>query len=363
MPRISVVIPIYNVEPYLAACLDSVARQTESDLEVILVDDGSTDASGAIADAYAAGDARFRVVRRPNGGLSAARNTGVEHATGELLAFVDSDDLLPPDAYALLLDALDRSGSDFASGHVRRMGTWGSWPARFLDEAFATTRLATHVTRFWPLLADRTAWNKLFRRAFWDAHALRFPVGVLHEDIPVMLPAHFMARSVDVISDPVYRWRYRDDRSSITQGRLSQRVLLDRLVAVQQVSDYLAAQGPPGAQRRYHIHVLSDDLALHLKLLDLADEGYRDLFCERVNALLDADDETIYDDLEPIARLKWRLVRERQMPALVEILRSERGRRNNRAAAVRGQVARRVPMGLRPHVHRVWRTLRRAPSG
>src|SRR5262245_821869 len=96
---VSVVVPIYNVAPYLHDCLDSLRRQSYPHLQIILVDDGSTDHSGAIAEAFVARDPRFRLVHRLNGGLSAARNTGVGHARGELLAFVDGDDVLPAYAY------------------------------------------------------------------------------------------------------------------------------------------------------------------------------------------------------------------------------------------------------------------------
>src|SRR5262249_38360540 len=95
VPELSIVVPIYNVAPYLAACLESLAAQTFEDFEVVMVDDGSTDDSGEIAAGFAARDDRFRLVTKANGGLGAARNTGIDHASGNFLAFVDSDDLIP----------------------------------------------------------------------------------------------------------------------------------------------------------------------------------------------------------------------------------------------------------------------------
>src|SRR3954464_14387556 len=220
MPRISVVVPIYNVEPYLDECLDSIARQTYRDLEVVMVDDGSKDNSPAIAERWVSADKRFRLVTQPNGGLGNARNTGIKNAGGELLAFVDSDDYLAPNAYQLLVEALDETGSDFATGNVLRLQSQGVRQAFFLAEAFAKTRLKTHISEYRPLIADRIAWNKLFRREFWDKQGRSFPEGVLNEDIPVILPAHFAAGSVDVISEPIYYWRARDsDELSITQRR------------------------------------------------------------------------------------------------------------------------------------------------
>src|SRR3954453_20153701 len=183
MPRVSVVVPIYNVEDYLEECLDSLAAQTFEDLEVVMVDDSSTDGSAAIAESFAARHPRFRLVRRAaNGGLSAARNTGIDAATGEFLAFVDSDDLVAPDAYEKLVGTLDQTGSDFATANAHRLFGTKTRQVGFLSRPMAKTRLKTHITRQRTLLADRTAWNKLWRRSFWDAHGLRFPEGRTYED-------------------------------------------------------------------------------------------------------------------------------------------------------------------------------------
>src|SRR5689334_608108 len=111
MPRLSVVVPVYNVERYLDECLASLAAQSVGDFEAILIDDGSTDSGPAIARAWAERDPRFRVVTQANAGLGAARNAGIELARGEFLAFLDSDDKVPPDGYARMLASLERTGS------------------------------------------------------------------------------------------------------------------------------------------------------------------------------------------------------------------------------------------------------------
>lgn len=325
MPRVSVVVPIYNVEPYLAECLASIAAQSFRDLEVIIVDDGSTDGSAAIAERFAAADGRFRIVTQPNGGLGNARNNGAAVAGGEFLAFVDSDDVLPPYAYKLLLESLDATGSDFATGNVHRLTKTGTAQSPFLAAAFAQTRPKTHVTEYRPLIADRIVPNKLWRRSFWDAGGYRFPEGMLHEDIPVVVPAHFDARSVDVFSEPVYLYRIRDgDDLSITQRRLEQRALLDRMTGIEQVTRHLGASGPRGAKRWYQESVVADDLRYYLNVLDSADADYRELFLERVNAYLDGAGKRIYHELPAIERLKWELVRRRLIPELLEVLRFQK---------------------------------------
>jgi CDP-glycerol glycerophosphotransferase len=326
VPRISVVVPVYNVEEYLDECLTSLVRQTASDLEIVIVDDGSTDSSAAIAQRYAARDARIRIVTRPNGGLGAARNTGIEEATGEYLAFLDSDDVLPPTAYELLLNSLEQTGSDFATGNVHRLTAAGTSQAPFLARVFARDRPKTHVKRFRELISDRIVPNKLWRRSFWDQHGFRFPEGMLHEDIPVVIPAHFLARSVDVIAQPVYHYRVRESGDlSITQRRAEKRALLDRLKAVELARDHLVEHAPRRAHRWYEDTVIAEDLRYHLNVLEVADDEYREIFVERVNAFFDRlGRRNVLKPLRAIDRLKYHLVRRRLMPELLEVLRFQR---------------------------------------
>jgi CDP-glycerol glycerophosphotransferase len=326
MATISVVVPVYNVEEYLDECLTSLLRQTARDLEVLIVDDGSTDASAAIAQRYAARDERIRIITRPNGGLGAARNTGIEEATGEYLAFLDSDDVLPPTAYELLLNSLEKTGSDFATGNVHRLTAAGTSQAPFLRAVFARDRPRTHVKRFRELISDRIVPNKLWRRSFWDEHGFRFPVGMLHEDIPVTIPAHFLARSVDVISQPVYYYRVREGGDlSITQRRTERKTLLDRLTAVEMARDYLVEHAPRRAHRWYEDRVIAEDLRYHLNVLEVADDEYREIFVERVNAFFDRiGRRNVLKPLPAMDRLKYHLVRRRLMPELLEVLRFQR---------------------------------------
>jgi CDP-glycerol glycerophosphotransferase len=322
--RISVVVPAYNVAAYLEDCLESLAQQTFGDLEVVVVDDGSTDESAEIADRFAARDPRFRLVQQENAGLGAARNTGAHHVSGEFVAFVDSDDLVPRHAYELLVNALDETGSDFASGNVCRLTPLGTEQARFLAKTFKRTRLGTHITRFPLLLADRTAWNKLFRRSFWEGHGLKFPVGVYYEDTPVTLPAHYLATSVDVLEQTVYLWRMREGPDlSITQRRTESKTLRDRVAAVDHVSRFLAEQGLWLSKAAYDRTVVSHDLRFFLEVLPRADDEFRRLFLDLANDFFDRANDWALDQPFAIDRLKWELVRRRALPELLEVLRFE----------------------------------------
>ena len=120
-PLVSVVVPAYNVAAYLADCLQSILTQRDVHLEVVVVDDGSTDDTGAIADRVAARDSRVRVIHQANAGLGAARNEGVRYCAGGYLAFADSDDLVVDGAYAAMVGSLERTGSEIAIGAVERL--------------------------------------------------------------------------------------------------------------------------------------------------------------------------------------------------------------------------------------------------
>jgi CDP-glycerol glycerophosphotransferase len=325
--RISVVVPIYNVEPYLEICLESIAAQSFTELEVIMVNDGSTDGSPAIAERFAERDARFRLVSKPNGGLGAARNTGADLASGEFLTFVDSDDLLRRHSYELMLASLQQTGSDIVSGNVRRFSVFGTRQARFLARTFTTTRLATHVTEFPPLLADRIAYNKIWRRSFYDQHDLKFPEGTLYEDVPMTIPAHFLAKTVDVLSETVYLWRIRSgDSQSITQRRAETRGLKDRADACRHVSLFLAANGFDEGKRLYDRTVVAEDLAYFLGVLDIAERDFREVFLDLSNRFLDEAAPDVTAGLDAIDRLKWHLVRQRDLDGILEVLDSDRQR-------------------------------------
>ena len=146
---VSVIVPIYNVEPFLRDCLDSLRAQTYTDLQVLMVDDGSTDGCAAIAEEFAAADSRFTLIRQANAGLSAARNVAVPQAKGEYLAFVDSDDVLAAHAYELLVQAL-AGGADFASGGGATVFLARHLPGRAAQRGDRPHRPRTRTSRATP---------------------------------------------------------------------------------------------------------------------------------------------------------------------------------------------------------------------
>ncbi|MFC5744295.1 bifunctional glycosyltransferase/CDP-glycerol:glycerophosphate glycerophosphotransferase [Actinomadura rugatobispora] len=325
-PRVTVVVPIYNVAPYLEECLDSIAAQTLGDLDVVMVDDGSTDASAEIAAAHAARDGRFRLIRQDNHGLGHARNTGAREARGEYLAFVDSDDVLPGHAYELLVGTLERTGSDFASGNTLLLTPAGLLQSPMHRRPMGATRMRTHITRDPLLMYDRLVPNKVFRRSFWRRHGFRFPEGVLYEDIPVTLPAHFLASAVDVVDEPVYHWRRRDGGDpSITQRRTEIKALDDRFAAVEAVRDFLGARpGHRPHKKAYEQVALRSDLRIFLNVLPEGDAAFRARFGELAADFLRRAEPGVLDRLPAIMKLKWHLVGRGLLDEVREVIESER---------------------------------------
>lgn len=209
-PLISLIIPMYKTAVYLPDCLDSVLAQTYRNLEILLVDDASPDGCAAIAGAYAAKDPRFVYIHRENGGLSAARNTGLDAAKGDWIAFLDSDDLLPPRALEMLLTAALENDTAMAMGAY--VECHAAMPLPFNRPVGAKAgvwRGGEAIQRYF--LTDGQflchMWTKLFRRDLFST--LRFPEGKIYEDnflLPHLLEA---AGSIAVINRPVYRYQVR----------------------------------------------------------------------------------------------------------------------------------------------------------
>ncbi|WP_370097275.1 glycosyltransferase family 2 protein [Streptacidiphilus sp. MAP12-20] len=319
----SVVVPVYNVESYLQECLDSIAAQTFDAFECVMVDDGSTDGSAAIAEAFAAADPRFRLVRQENQGLGAARNTGWRNvaAGAEYLTFVDSDDTLPPDAYERMIESLDKTGSDFAAGNVLRLVGDEFVPSRVHQEPFRHDLTATHVTKLPALVRDRTAWNKVYRRSFFEDAGLLYPEGMLYEDAPVSIPLHFLATSVDVFEEPVYHWRIREaGQLSITQKRTDPQGLVDRVRSIELVRAWLGARpGPQGQSdlRAYDANTLREELPMFFAWVSRGDRPFRVAYQQHVSRLLQEIGSERLEALSAPMRLKYRLTLTNHIGTLV----------------------------------------------
>lgn len=230
-PLVSLIIPVYNAADYLKECLDSVRAQTYPNFEVLLINDGSTDASADICHGYVSADSRFVLIDKPNTGVSDSRNQALAQARGKYLQFLDSDDWLTPDATATLVHAAESTGADLVLAHFyrvvgERMAQRGHIKKeRILTrQEFAAEMMKAPANYYYGVL-----WNKLYRRSIIEGNHLRFPTDVSWcEDFLFNLNYIEHIRLVSTVPKPIYYYRKREN-SLVTSD-----ISLRRTVAMKQ---------------------------------------------------------------------------------------------------------------------------------
>lgn len=242
-PIVSIVIPVYNAERFLWACIDSIQAQTFKDWEVILVDDGSTDKSAAICDRIVKNDARFRVIHQENGGVSTARNAGIDAANGRYLMFVDADDMLYPDCIKKLLDTMEAYSPDLVlCGYERFRADWKQQYFFARYSVVLMQSLPEYLLTFTEArvnLFGVSIWGKLYRMEIIRENGLRFdPEITYEEDCDFNVRYYEHVASVAAVSDVLYRYRQSDTSLSkayrkdtfrfLVQGFLSRCALLEK---------------------------------------------------------------------------------------------------------------------------------------
>lgn len=236
-PAVSVILPIYCVEKYLEQCIDSILVQTCSDLEIILVNDGSTDHCGNICDKYSAKDSRIRVIHKKNGGVSSARNAGLDIAVGEYIAFIDPDDTVHSRYIEILLDLCQRYDCDIAQ-------------CDFLAIAEDSVKLPFGQRQRIDILNNRQAlsklcsaneevryvvpWGKIYKRDLFDN--IRYPIGRIHEDEFTTYLLFWKARKIVITNQYLY---YYIQRATSIMGQKFSISRLDVLDALRERAEFL----------------------------------------------------------------------------------------------------------------------------
>lgn len=222
-PRISVIVPFYNTAAYLEGCVRSLTAQTLPHIEILLIDDGSTDASRALAERLAAADARITVLGQPHTGPGAARNRGLESARAPYVTFVDSDDDLTPDACGALLECARASDADIVEA---RMQTW----SRAALQTGINTDLQRLICAMYTGHISMSSCAKLYRRSFLQAHDIRFPPAIYIEDRHFLLRCLIAGARLTPLEQVVY---HRHQRPESTMHRVAAKHLADATAAYQ----------------------------------------------------------------------------------------------------------------------------------
>ena len=309
LPLISVIVPVYQVEAYLDRCLESLTNQTYDNLEILLVDDGSPDNSGAICDAWAKRDSRIKVIHQENRGGGAARNAALDIAQGALLAFVDSDDYIHPEMYAHLYSLLQQ-GADIAEcGYVDTLDDHALLGGGSIEPVFYTTEEAMllHIRdeQFRQLI-----WNKLYRAE--AAQGIRFPVGTKIDD--EYYTYQLLGNAEKLVRSEFVGYAYRQQSGSVMHGKFT----LKRVQSLDAKRQRLAYLGERFPQLE---NAAKEDLVM--SCLYLTQESLRSLTGDELSqaktmireAMTDAVGLVMGPDLSKLRRILLTLARKNLMLA------------------------------------------------
>ena len=220
MKKVSVIVPVYNVKAYLNRCVQSILNQTEQNIQIILVDDGSTDGSSSLCDDLAKADNRIRVIHKENGGLSSARNCGLQNANGDFVCFIDSDDVISPYFVEHLLFLVAKYACDISVGrYVCFNETEPDFDTKDIDIEIVEGKKAINQLFGDSYVNATIACNKLYKRSLFDD--LKYPEGLINEDEALAYRLYYKANKVAFSSNIIYGYFMR--ANSITKSRFSKK--------------------------------------------------------------------------------------------------------------------------------------------
>lgn len=274
---ISVIVPVYNVEHFLPRCVDSILAQTHKNLEIILVDDGAKDRSGAICDEYAVKDPRVTVIHKENGGLSSARNAGLDAARGEYIAFVDSDDWIEPEMYGHMLSLMEKYDAGLVCAgrydvsEKTGQKTDGLCPKR--EEAVTAEELVGRIF-LWDG-CDSSACDKLYHRTLLES--FRYPEGKVCEDVPVTYRIVLQAGRAVLCDRPFYNYFHRAGSISTQKAITEKTFHFSQHTAL--IYPHIRENHPAIEPQAAYLRVRS--LAHILLLLDQAEKPVRQQFARQ----------------------------------------------------------------------------------
>ncbi|WP_448003871.1 glycosyltransferase family 2 protein [Agromyces bauzanensis] len=264
IPLLSVVVPTHNVHSWIRETLGSVLAQDVDHMEVLVVDDHSTDDTATVVRRVAEADPRVRLIEATVRGGGSARNTGVRHAQGRYLIFCDGDDLVPDGAYHALVESLEASGSDIAFGDYLKFSPTDTWRPTARWPVYQHSRQRFTAAESPSLLYGRACWNKAFRRSFWDSLGVAFPDVPRSNDIVPMTTAYLRATAIDMVEPVVYLYRERQGTSSMSARADSATAFLSYLTQELACAELVAETNSTALTRAYASLIFDRDGWVHL---------------------------------------------------------------------------------------------------
>jgi glycosyltransferase involved in cell wall biosynthesis len=319
-PDVTVTVIVYNDAERLTRAVESVRRQTHTNIEIVISDDHSTDETPAVAQRLAAQDPRVRHLRleRNSGGCSAPRNRALRIARAPFLMFLDSDDELPDNAVELLLAAHREREIDFAMGAVQRVRVDNGRRSTWMPHLVAERRTLDGIESDPRLLFEHLSTSKMYARAFLDRHDLRFPEGIHYEDQLFSAQAYCLAESFTIIPEPVYRWYVApfaaSEAASISNQRHKLANVRDRIHVQHLIDAFLAESGHESLREDKDHKFLKHDLRMYAGDLPYRDDAWLTSFADIVTPYLDTLTPGAFARLPRAERVVIQLIRDRRLP-------------------------------------------------
>ena len=301
MSTVSIIVPIYKVEDFIRECIDSILAQTYPDFELILVDDGSPDDCGRICDDYAKGDNRIKVVHKVNGGLTSARNAGLEVAKGEWIMHVDGDDWIEPDMIESLIQAAQVTGADLVFGDFTKYGPYAGYfklPTWSSDKRESISNYIAYMMT--------TIWGSVAKRSLYADHSLKSPEGISYcEDFHLIVRLCHYAKKIANVHRPFYHYRY---RPTSIMSNMSRRTESDEQWVYQDIIRFFKEQGVYEDYRKVmswrtlkSAQELLLDPSEHHRFMELFNDGKEFIFfCPFVNKKIKMLAWLITHNLRPV---------------------------------------------------------------
>ena len=296
LPQITVVVTVYNIKDYLKKSIESVKKQSYQNLEIILVDDGSTDGSGEVCDRYAKEDGRIRVIHKKNGGPAEARNTAIEEAKGEYIAFVDGDDWIEEDMYENMYRAIMFYNAQLAvcnykevsDTHIRNNS---DETVLYFDKEEA---LESFIREEEEVRIQNAAWNKLYKKEL--LHNLRFPVGKLYEEIVFTTKLLHKAKGVVYLNQGYYNYVV-DRAGSIMNMGVNARIFTDQLPLYQEKRSYLESIGRKDLVKTHNFYFYKRLLLHYLQLQKERPQQYQK-YCRQIFEIIKKEKKYVKEAYE-----------------------------------------------------------------
>ena len=325
-PLVSVIIPVYNTEKYLKECLDSVLNQTLKEIEVICIDDKSTDNSLNILEKYAKKDSRIKLIKNEeNTGQAIARNIGLNEVKGEYISFIDSDDKIDLDTYEKLYN-FSKAKQDVIIFNMVRLDNKGNISESELHlKSIKRTEENTNLLKNKDLVYDTTAGNKFIKTSFLKENNIKF-IDKLYEDILFSMELFIATNSVGILKDVNYYWRRRKNTNkSTTQDRTNIKNIKDRIFIIKSIIELFKSDIKyKNVLKELYFRIAELDFIFYINQIDKGDEEYKNIILTEIKPLIKTLPKEIFKEIDNINKVKYDLLLNGNIENLIYIVEKEK---------------------------------------